>query len=113
VRENEGAFRDMLESLRDIEIVGDVRGTGYFCAIELVKDRETKKSFSHEESETLLRGFLSAELFRRGLICRTDDRGDPVIQLSPPLIAGPEQFEEIEAVLRPVLEEASERMLHR
>jgi adenosylmethionine-8-amino-7-oxononanoate aminotransferase len=112
VRENESAFRDMLESLRDIEIVGDVRGTGYFFALELVRDRETKKSFSDEESESLLRGYLSGELFRRGLICRADDRGDPVIQLSPPLIAGPEQFEEMEGVLRPVLEEASRRMLH-
>jgi adenosylmethionine-8-amino-7-oxononanoate aminotransferase len=112
VRANEGAFRAMLESLRDIEIVGDVRGAGYFHAIELVKDRETKLSFSDEESETLLRGFLSGELFRRGLICRADDRGDPVIQLAPPLIAGPEHFEEIESVLRPVLEEAARRMLH-
>jgi adenosylmethionine-8-amino-7-oxononanoate aminotransferase len=112
VRENEGAFRAMLESLRDIEIVGDIRGTGYFHAIELVKDRDTKAHFSHEESETLLRGFMSGELFRRGLICRADDRGDPVIQLSPPLIAGPEHFEEMESVLRPVLEEASRRMLH-
>ena len=112
VRENEGEFRAMLESLRDIEIVGDIRGTGYFHAIELVKDRDTKQSFSSEESETLLRGYLSGELFRRGLICRADDRGDPVIQLSPPLIAGPEQFEEMESILRPVLEEASRRMLH-
>ncbi|MDQ6804392.1 MAG: aspartate aminotransferase family protein [Actinomycetota bacterium] len=111
VRANEPGFRAMLESLRDIPIVGDVRGAGYFQAIELVKDQETKESFTDAESETLLRGFLSGELFRRGLICRADDRGDPVIQLSPPLIAGPEQFEEIEAVLRPVLTEASERML--
>jgi adenosylmethionine-8-amino-7-oxononanoate aminotransferase len=112
VRENEGAFRDMLEGLRDIEIVGDVRGTGYFYALELVKDRETRESFSNEEGESLLRGFVSPELYRRGLICRADDRGDPVIQLSPPLIAGPEHFEEMESVLRPVLEEASRRMLH-
>ncbi len=111
VRENEGAFRAMLEGLRDIPIVGDVRGAGYFHAIELVKDRETKQSFTDEESETLLRGFLSGELFKRGLICRADDRGDPVVQLSPPLIAGPEHFEEMESVLRPVLEEASERMV--
>jgi adenosylmethionine-8-amino-7-oxononanoate aminotransferase len=110
VRANEGAFRAMLEGLRDIEIVGDVRGAGYFHAIELVKDRETKQSFDHRESEELLRGFLSGELFRRGLICRADDRGDPVIQLSPPLIAGPEQFAEIEAVLRAVLTEAAERV---
>jgi adenosylmethionine-8-amino-7-oxononanoate aminotransferase len=100
----------MLESLRDLPIVGDVRGAGYFHAIELVKDQETKESFSEAESETLLRGFLSGELYRRGLICRADDRGDPVVQLSPPLIAGPEEFAEIESVLRPVLAEAGERM---
>jgi len=107
---DEPAFRAMLDGLRDIPIVGDVRGAGYFQAIELVKDRETQESFTHEESETLLRGFLSGELFRRGLICRADDRGDPVIQLSPPLIAGPEHFAEIESVLRPVLEEAWQKV---
>jgi adenosylmethionine-8-amino-7-oxononanoate aminotransferase len=110
VRNNEGAFRAMLDSLRDIPIVGDVRGAGYFHAIELVKDQDTDEQWSDEESETLLRGYLSGELYRRGLICRADDRGDPVIQLSPPLIAGPKQFEEIEAVLRPVLTEAGKRM---
>ena len=100
----------MLESLRDLPIVGDVRGAGYFHAIELVKDKETKETFNDEESEELLRGFLSGELYRRGLICRTDDRGEPIVQLSPPLIADPEQFEEIEAILRPVLSEAWERI---
>ena len=110
VREHEPRFRGMLESLRDIPIVGDVRGAGFFFAIELVKDRDTKESFSSEESETLLRGYLSAEMYRRGLICRADDRGDPVIQLSPPLIAGDDEWELIEGVLRPVLEEATRRM---
>ena len=106
----EGEFRGMLESLRDLPIVGDVRGAGYFQAIELVKDKETKESFNDEESEKLLRGFLSAELYKRGLICRADDRGDPVIQLAPPLIADSEQFEEIATVLRTVLTAASERV---
>jgi adenosylmethionine-8-amino-7-oxononanoate aminotransferase len=110
VRNNEGVFRDMLESLRDIPIVGDVRGTGYFHAIELVKDQDSDEQWSDEESESLLRGYLSGELYERGLICRADDRGDPVIQLSPPLIAGPKQFEEIESILRPVLTEAGKRM---
>lgn len=110
VLEKEGEFRAALESLYDIPIVGDVRGDGYFFAIELVKDQETKESLDDEESEQLLRGYLSGELFRRGLICRTDDRGDPVVQLSPPLIADSEQFEEITEVLRPVLEEASRRV---
>ncbi len=110
VRDQEPAFRAMLDGLRDLEIVGDVRGAGYFHAIELVKDKETKETFDADESEHLLRGFLSGELFARGLICRTDDRGDPVIQLAPPLIAGPEQFAEIEAILRGVLTDACARL---
>ena len=112
VRTKEGEFRAMLERLRDdLPIVGDVRGAGYFCALELVKDKETKESFTDEESEELLRGFLSGELYRRGLICRADDRGDPVIQLSPPLIADTEQFEEMDSILRSVLTEAWERVV--
>jgi adenosylmethionine-8-amino-7-oxononanoate aminotransferase len=113
VLEKEGEFRSMLEGLRDLPIVGDIRGAGFFHAIELVKDQETKETFSSEESEDLLRGFLSGELYRQGLICRADDRGDPVIQFSPPLIANSEQFEEIEAILRSVLTQASERVLSR
>jgi 4-aminobutyrate aminotransferase-like enzyme len=112
VRTHEPVLRAMLEGLqRDLPIVGDVRGAGYFQAIELVKDKATKATFDARESEELLRGFLSGELYRRGLICRTDDRGEPVIQLSPPLIAGPEQFAEIDAILRPVLSEAWERIV--
>jgi adenosylmethionine-8-amino-7-oxononanoate aminotransferase len=106
----EDEFRALLDGLRDIPIVGDVRGAGFFHAIELVKDQDTKEGFSDEESESLLRGFLSGELYRRGLICRADDRGDPVLQLAPPLICGTEHFEEIESVLRGVLTEAAERL---
>jgi adenosylmethionine-8-amino-7-oxononanoate aminotransferase len=111
VRAKEGEFRGMLESLRDLPIVGDVRGAGYFQAIELVKDKDTKESFDDEESEKLLRGFLSGELYKRGLICRADDRGDPVIQLAPPLIADTEQFEEIHDVLRGVLSDAWDHLV--
>jgi adenosylmethionine-8-amino-7-oxononanoate aminotransferase len=112
VRAKEGEFREMLDKLRDdLPIVGDVRGAGYFHALELVKDKETKETFSDEESEELLRGFMSGELFRRGLICRADDRGDPVIQLSPPLIADTEEFELIDRVLREVLSEAWDRIV--
>ncbi len=107
----EGEFRQMLETLRELPIVGDVRGAGFFQAIELVKDKETKESFDGEEAERLLRGFLSGELYRRGLICRADDRGDPVIQLAPPLIAGTEQFEEIHDVLSTVLAEAWDQVV--
>jgi adenosylmethionine-8-amino-7-oxononanoate aminotransferase len=111
VLRKEAEFRQVLENLRDIPIVGDVRGAGFFLAIELVKDQETKETFSDEESERLLRGFVSGELYRQGLICRADDRGDPVIQLSPPLIADTEQFEEIGAILRSVLSAAWDQVV--
>ncbi|MEU4242786.1 aspartate aminotransferase family protein [Actinoplanes sp. NPDC026619] len=110
VRDNSDLFRSYLDRLSDLPIVGDVRGDGYFFGIELVKDKATKETFNEEESERLLRGFLSSALFEAGLYCRADDRGDPVIQLAPPLIAGEEQFIEIEQILRTVLTEASNRL---
>jgi adenosylmethionine-8-amino-7-oxononanoate aminotransferase len=110
VRRYEPELRGRLESLRDLPIVGDVRGAGYFYGIELVRDRETRERFSPEESESLLRGFLSGRLFDAGLICRADDRGDPVVQLAPPLVCGPEQFDQIETTLRTVLTEAWDRV---
>jgi adenosylmethionine-8-amino-7-oxononanoate aminotransferase len=105
VRANEGAFRATLERLLDLDIVGDVRGEGYFYGIELVKDKATKETFDDAESERLLRGFLSKALFDAGLYCRADDRGDPVIQLAPPLIVGQAEFDEMEQILRAVLTE--------
>jgi adenosylmethionine-8-amino-7-oxononanoate aminotransferase len=110
VRANEAGFRATLEKLLDLPIVGDIRGAGYFYGIELVKDKATKETFSDEESERLLRGFLSHALFDAGLVCRADDRGDPVIQLAPPLICTQEHFDTIEQILRSVLTEAWRRM---
>ncbi len=106
VRANEDAFRSTLEKLTDLPIVGDVRGDGYFYGIELVKDKATRETFTDEECERILFGFVSKQLFAEGLYCRADDRGDPVIQLAPPLVAGEEQFIEIEQILRGVLTEA-------
>ncbi len=108
VQEHEGEFRSKLETLLDLPIAGDVRGAGFFYAVELVKDKETRETFTNEESETLLRGFLSNRLYERGLICRADDRGDPVVQISPPLVAGPQEFDEIVGILGDVLAEAWE-----
>ncbi|GAA1776260.1 aspartate aminotransferase family protein [Agromyces lapidis] len=110
VRDNSPLFRAELEKLSDLPIVGDVRGAGYFFAVELVKDKATRETFNEDESERLLRGFLSTALFDAGLYCRADDRGDPVIQLSPPLTIGVPEFQEIEQILRSVLTEASNRL---
>jgi adenosylmethionine-8-amino-7-oxononanoate aminotransferase len=110
VRDHEGAFRSTLEKLSDLPIVGDVRGDGYFYGIELVKDKTTRETFDDDESERLLRGFLSGALFDAGLVCRADDRGDPVIQIAPPLVCDQQQFDEIEQILRSVLSEAWSRL---
>jgi adenosylmethionine-8-amino-7-oxononanoate aminotransferase len=110
VAERQDGFRDKLAELLDLPIVGDLRGTGFFYALELVRNKETRETFSEEECETLLRGFLSPRLFEAGLICRADDRGDPVVQISPPLVAGEQQFDEIVGILGDVLAEASGRL---
>ena len=110
VADTQDVFRATLAQLLDLPIAGDLRGTGFFYALELVKDKETRETFSDAECETLLRGFLSPRLFERGLICRADDRGDPVVQISPPLIAGQAEFDKITGILGDVLSEAWQRM---
>ena len=110
VRRTEGAFRATLEKLTDLPIVGEVRGDGFFYGIELVKDKATRETFDDDESERLLRGFLSRALFEAGLYCRADDRGDPVVQLAPPLICDQSHFDEMEQILRAVLTEAWTRL---
>lgn len=110
VREYSPIFRSELEKLLALPIVGDIRGEGYFFGIELVKDKATKETFNDEESERLLAGFLSKALFDAGLYCRADDRGDPVIQLAPPLTIGPNEFVEIRQILESVLTEAVNRI---
>jgi adenosylmethionine-8-amino-7-oxononanoate aminotransferase len=103
VRETQDVFRDKLATLLELPIVGDLRGTGFFYALELVKDSETKQTFDDDECERLLRGVVSPALFEAGLLCRTDDRGDPVVQISPPLVAGEAEMDEIVGILGDVL----------
>jgi adenosylmethionine-8-amino-7-oxononanoate aminotransferase len=110
VAETQDQFRKTLSQLLDLPIAGDLRGTGFFYALEIVKDKETRESFNDEECETLLRGFLSPRLFERGLICRSDDRGDPVVQISPPLIAEEQEFDQIVSILGDTLAEAWTRI---
>jgi adenosylmethionine-8-amino-7-oxononanoate aminotransferase len=102
-------FRATLEKLYDLPIVGDVRGEGYFYGVELVKDKATKQTFTDTERSALL-GHVSSALFEAGLYCRTDDRGDSVVQLAPPLISGQREFDTIESILRDVLTEAANRL---
>ena len=109
VRSNEAKAQEALEGLLDIPIVGDVRGMGHFWALEIVRDSETKEPLPDAISEWLLKDVLTEKLFEQGLICRLDDRADPIVQIAPPLTAGPEAFDEIAGILRIGLEHAAER----
>jgi adenosylmethionine-8-amino-7-oxononanoate aminotransferase len=106
VLDNEAALGATLGKLLDLPIVGDVRGDGYFWAVELVKDKATRETFDAAERERLVRGFLPGALFDNGLYCRPDDRGDVVVQVAPPLICGQAEFDEMEQILRHTLTEA-------
>jgi adenosylmethionine-8-amino-7-oxononanoate aminotransferase len=106
---HEAGFRERLESLREVPIVADVRGAGYFQALELAPDPASDARFTPEQRETMLRGFVAPQLYDAGLIARTDDRGDPVVQLAPPLVAGDAELDELVETLRSVLTKASER----
>jgi len=110
VKNNADSFKATLSKLKDLDIVGDVRGAGYFYGIELVKDKASKETFNDEESERLLRGYLSPALWEAGLYCRADDRGDPVIQLAPPITIGQPEFDQIESILRNVLSQAANKI---
>ena len=109
VRENEALFRSELEKLRELSIVGDVRGAGYFYGIELVRNKDTKETFTEEEAEEVLFKQLSPRIYEEGLMCRADDRGEPVIQLSPPLTAGPKEIKEIADILYRCISEAADK----
>ena len=103
VRTLEGELRARLDDLTDLPIVAEVRGKGFFHAIELTRNGEP---FAADERDWLIRGFLPRRMRELGLLCRADDRGDPVIQLSPPLVVGPDEFDSIGSTLHQVLLEA-------
>ncbi|HMJ03697.1 MAG TPA: aspartate aminotransferase family protein [Conexibacter sp.] len=109
VRALEGYLAARLETLRELPIVGDVRGRGFFWAIELVRDEHGSR-FDAEERERLLRGFLPGRLLEAGLIARADDRGDSVLQIAPPLIADAAVLDEIVDGLSAVLADAGAHM---
>jgi adenosylmethionine-8-amino-7-oxononanoate aminotransferase len=102
-----------LNGLRDLPIVGDVRGDGFFWAIEMVKDGDDHSvRFTPEERRALVRSVVAPRLFESGLICRADDRVDPVIQISPVLLFDEDEFDETETILRAVLTEATKFLAH-
>ena len=111
VQHHEQGFRERLEGLRDVPLVGDVRGAGYFFAIELVRDQTSGETFRGAERDELLRT-VPQHLAAAGLISRVDGRGDPVIQVAPPLVAGPAELDELEARLREALTQATRSLLH-
>jgi adenosylmethionine-8-amino-7-oxononanoate aminotransferase len=111
VQRHMGEFRARCEQLvEEHPMVGEVRGDGYFYSLELVKDKETKETFTPAERDELIKGFLIPRTRELGVYMRFDDRGETCAQFSPPLVAGPAEFEEMVGVLRQVLDEAWDRV---
>jgi len=106
VVEQQDAFRATLEQLYDLPIVGDVRGTGFFFAIELTQDRDSRTTIPMDVRAPLFKDVLGPGLVERGLLARVEDRLAPLIQISPPLVAGQAEFDEITRIVGEVLEEA-------
>ena len=104
-----GHLATRMEELRALPIVGDVRGAGFFRAVELVKDDDHTR-FEQAERDRLLRGFLPKRLLEAGLIARADDRGDSVLQIAPPLICDADVLDEIVDRLGAVLSDAGDHM---
>jgi adenosylmethionine-8-amino-7-oxononanoate aminotransferase len=109
VRALEGHLEERMESLRELPIVGDVRGRGFFWAVEMVRDGEGTP-FDADARELLLRGFLPRRLLDAGIIARADDRGDSVIQIAPPLISDRALLDQIVDALGDVLLDAGRMM---
>ncbi len=109
VRALEGHLHSRLNELLALPIVGDVRGAGFFWAIEMVKG-ESNTRFVQGERDRLLRGFLPKRLRDAGIIARADDRGDSVLQIAPPLVSDRQLLDDIVDVLSEVLTDAGTHM---
>jgi putrescine---pyruvate transaminase len=88
-----------LEELRDLPVVGDVRGLGMMCGVELVTDRATKTPALG------LGARLTRESISRGLLprVRPGSAAPPIgdtICLAPPLMTPPEVLDRIPQILR-------------
>jgi adenosylmethionine-8-amino-7-oxononanoate aminotransferase len=105
VRAQEPHLQARLDELRALPIVGDVRGAGFFWAIELVAD-DGGARLDAEQRERVLRGFLPGRLLEAGLIARPDDRGDAVLHIAPPLISDAGVLDELVGKLGDVLTDA-------
>jgi adenosylmethionine-8-amino-7-oxononanoate aminotransferase len=107
VRALEGHLEGRLRQLLALPLVGDVRGAGFFWALELVADAEGRR-FDAAERERLLRGYLPDRLLEAGIVARADDRGDSVLQIAPPLVSDRAVLDEIADRLGEVLSGAGE-----
>jgi len=89
-------LRDALNSLKDAHrCVKDVRGTGFFYAIEMMADNHSGRELTDAESLTVLREVLPEAFRRTKVILRGDDRGAPMLMISPPLVADEEVLSEL------------------
>ena len=106
VRELQGHLASRVESLAELPIVGDVRGAGFFYAVELVGDADDG-AFSDAARNALIAELIPRRLREAGLLARVYNRAAPLVQIAPPLISGRQLIDRIAEIIADTLDEAS------
>ena len=94
-RNGEGLRRRLLDLMAAHDVVMEVRGTGYLYALALGRSRTAGDDYTAEESARVVNQVVPPIALEEGLHLRVDNRGGPKIMISPPLIAGPEELDEM------------------
>ncbi|TDC39591.1 aminotransferase class III-fold pyridoxal phosphate-dependent enzyme, partial [Micromonospora sp. KC213] len=106
VRDNQDRLAERMIALAGLPIVGDVRGDGFFYAVELTGDAEGGR-FSAARHDALIRDLIPRRMREAGLLARVYDRAEPLLQIAPPLISTPELLDRIVEIIGNTLDEAS------
>src|SRR5919202_726917 len=110
----EGYFEGELRRMAsEHPIVCDVRGMGFFWAVEVKAERADGVPLEGDEYERYFKGVLSRKLLEGGLICRFDDKDEPVIQFSPALVADGEVISKIVEITDGALTELERELGYR
>jgi adenosylmethionine-8-amino-7-oxononanoate aminotransferase len=114
VRNLEGYFEDELRRMaKEHPIVCDIRGMGFFWAVEVKAERADGTPLAGDEYQKYFKGVVSRKLLEGGLICRFDDKDEPVIQFSPALVADKEVLGRIAEITDGALTELERELGYR
>ena len=102
-----------LNSLREIAIVGDVRGLGLMTAVELVQDKKTKAPFLRKKqvAEKILQTAMKKGLNLYYAIGFTKESEGDAVMVAPPFIVTEKEIDKIVAILKESILEVQKSLL--